>query len=411
MYSDSAILQVPDILARYTSGRKVAVLMDLRTSDVAGLKIADALKDSGWNATTLIVPDSPGGETPICDDITYEMLLPKARGVDIILPVGSGVLSDLGKWLAGDLGLPYVAFATAASMNGYTSANVATILKGVKSLHRVQPPKAVVSDPEIIRHAPYELTTAGLGDILAKSVSSTDWRMNHILFDEYYCERSVSLIADIEPLYMNHPEDILNRKPDAIEALLHGLLLTGVAMTMVGTSSPASGAEHLISHTLDMMYMLNGQPHDLHGRQVGVGTIISSAIYQEVLEIESPEFRVPGNDINKKFWGKIGDAVQEQYEGKMDRLQQACDILSKKDAWDNLRQELSSMVRKPEVIQDCLKKAKAAYRAEDLGCNREHMIRVVINAHEFRTRFTILDLARLVGMLPEGAYSIVEQWF
>ena len=86
-------------------------------------------------------------------------------------------------------------------------------------------PLAVLSNPEVIANAPYEMTAAGLGDILAKSVSSLDWYLNHFLFDDYYCEASVNLIADIEPLYFDHPKDIYERKPEAMEALFQGLLL------------------------------------------------------------------------------------------------------------------------------------------------------------------------------------------
>ena len=85
-------------------------------------------------------------------------------------------------------------------------------------------------------------------------------------------------MEEIEPLYTNRPEDVRDRKPEALEALFHGLLLTGAAMTMAETSSPASGGEHLISHTLDMMSFIDGKPHDLHGRQVGVGTILTADI-------------------------------------------------------------------------------------------------------------------------------------
>ena len=63
----------------------------------------------------------------------------------------------------------------------------------------------------------------GLGDVLAKSVSATDWRLNHLLFGDYYCARSVNLIAGIEPLYLEHPEELKARSARAIDALFRGL--------------------------------------------------------------------------------------------------------------------------------------------------------------------------------------------
>jgi glycerol-1-phosphate dehydrogenase [NAD(P)+] len=409
IYENGALTRLPEVLSEYTTGRRVVLLMDVRTRDVAGKEAAALLRDADWEVSEIVVPDPAEGASPICDDHTHDWLLRQIKTADAVLPIGSGVLSDLGKWTAFDLDVPYVCFGTAASMNGYASANVATTMKGVKSLLWARPPRTVVSDPAILRDAPYKLTTAGLGDILAKSVSSADWRMNHFLFGDYFCQRSVSLIADIEPLYMDHPEDVRERKPKAMEALFHGLLLTGIAMTMAETSSPASGGEHLISHTLDMMSSLHGVPHDLHGRQVGLGTILASEVYRRVLSLESPDFSRALMDFDKGFWGPLGDEVEVNYAQKAGRLPKAVKILSQGDSWDRLREEVGPFLRPPERIRNCLERAGAAYRAEDVGCTRERLLRAVLHSHEIRSRFTVIDLARLVGILPQAAVEIVSQ--
>ena len=408
IYEKGALTRLPRVLSEYATGRRVVLLMDIRTRDVAGKEAAALLRDADWEVSEIVVPDQAEGTSPVCDDHTHDWLLYQVVATDVVLPVGSGVLNDLGKWIAFDLNVPYVCFGTAASMNGYASANVATTIKGVKSLLWARPPRTVVSDPAILRDAPYELTAAGLGDILAKSVSSADWRMNHFLFGDYFCERSVSLIADIEPLYLDHPEDLRNRKPKAMAALFQGLLLTGVAMTMAGTSAPASGGEHLVSHTLDMMSSLDGVPHDLHGRQVGLGTVLASEIYRRVISLESPGFSLPAMDIDREFWGMLGDEIETNYAQKVERLQKAVEILSQGDSWDRLRAEVQPFLQSPERIRNCLKRAGAAHRAEDIGCTRERLLRAVLHAHEIRSRFTVLDLARLVGLLPQAVEEIVE---
>jgi len=408
IYESGALTQLPEVLSEHTAGRRVALLMDIRTREVAGEEAAVLLRDAGWEVSEIVVPDPAEGASPVCDDRTHDWLLRQIETTEVVVPIGSGVLNDLGKWVAFDLGVPYVCFGTAASMNGYASANVATTIRGVKSLLWARPPRAVLSDPAILRDAPYELTTAGLGDILAKSVSSADWRMNHFLFGDYFCERSVSLIADIEPLYLDHPEDLRGRKPEAIEALFHGLILTGIAMTMAGTSSPASGGEHLLSHTLDMMSSLDGVPHDLHGRQVGLGTVLASEVYRRVIGLESPDFSRASMEFDRDFWGSLADELEAHYARKVGRLRKAMDILSRGDAWDRLREEVEPFLRPPERIRDCLRRAGAAYRAEDIGCSRERLLRAVLHLHEIRPRFTIIDLARLVGVLPQAAAEIVE---
>jgi glycerol-1-phosphate dehydrogenase [NAD(P)+] len=191
-------------------------------------------------------------------------------------------------------------------------------------------------------------------------------------------------------------------------ALFHGLLLTGIAMTMAETSAPASGGEHLVSHTLDMMSSLDGVPHDLHGRQVGLGTVLASGIYRRIISLESPGFSLPAMDIDREFWGVLGDEIETNYAQKVERLQKAVEILSQGDSWDRLRAEVQPFLRSPERVHNCLKRAGAAHRAEDIGCTRERLLRAVLHAHEIRSRFTVLDLARLVGLLPQAAEEIVE---
>lgn len=410
IYADGVLDQAPQVLSGCTAGRRAAVLMDSRTREVAGRAAAARLSEAGWQVSEIIVPDPAAGAWPVCDDHTHDWVLGQITAADVILPVGGGVLSDLGKWAASDLNVPYVCFGTAASMNGYSSANVAATVKGVKTLLRARAPQVVLADPAILRDAPYELTASGLGDALAKSVSSADWRMNHFLFGDYFCARSVSLIADIEPLYRDHSEDVLARKPEAIAALFHSLLLTGVAMTMAESSAPASGGEHLISHTLDMTAEFEGLAHDLHGRQVGIGTVLTSELYRRVLAVESPHFSRPAMDVDKAFWRELGDGVEAQYAQKMGRLHKAVEVLLQGEAWDRLRAEVQPYLRSPAQVRDCLKRGGAAFRAEDIGCSRERLRRVLLHAHEMRSRFTILDLARLVGVLPQAAAEIVEEW-
>ncbi len=410
VYSDSALEDLSAAISESAGGRSIVVLMDARTSKVAGNRASDILSDCKWQIQKIVVPDRAAAETPICDDQTYDWIRSRMKEADVVLSIGSGVLTDLGKWLASDLDLPFLSFATAASMNGYTSANVAPTIKGVKKLIRARPPRRVLSSPAILQNAPYELTAAGFGDILAKSVSTADWRMNHILFGDYYCDRAASLIADIEPLYMDYPENVRERKPEAIAALFHGLLLTGVAMTMAETSAPSSGGEHLISHTLDMMSSIDGEKHDLHGRQVGIGTVLASEIYRRVLSVESPKLSHAASFVDEGFWENLANEVAAQYTQKIERLQKVSEILSKGNAWDILREELKIFLRTPEQIRNCLQRAGAAYRAEDIGCSRERLLSALLHAHEIRSRFTIIDLARLLGILPTAAGEIVEQW-
>jgi glycerol-1-phosphate dehydrogenase [NAD(P)+] len=433
IYSADAVSRLPEVCAKYVAApaggrRRCAVLMDARTRAAAGERAAAALRAAGWQVNEVMVPDRTDGglaagppagglgrqgsrpRDPVCDDITKAALAARLGAVDLVVPVGSGVVNDLGKWLAFDAGVPFIPLATAASMNGYTSANVAPTIGGVKTLLRAAPPPAVLAEPPVIAAAPYEMTASGLGDAMAKSVSSADWRLNHLLFGDYYCARGVALIAEIEPLYLDHPQAIRARHATALAALFDALLLTGVAMTMAESSAPASGGEHLISHSLDMMSALDGRPHDLHGRQVGVATVMAAELYRRVLAIESPDLCDAPAAVDGAFWGRLADGVAEEYACKSDRLRSAKAALASGETWDNLRADLSAMLRPPQRIHACLAAAGAACSAEDIGCPRERLLAALGHAHEIRPRFTILDLAHLTGILPAAAEEIVEQW-
>jgi glycerol-1-phosphate dehydrogenase [NAD(P)+] len=410
VFTDDAIERMASACAEITSGRECVVIDDVRTREVAGDEVARAMADGGWGVRRLLLEDPGPGRDPVCDDLTHDRLLPQVEGADLVLPVGSGVINDLGKWLAHDIGASYVTFATAASMNGYTSANVAPKIAGVKSLVRAQPPVLAFSRPRVIAEAPYEMTVSGLGDVLAKSVSSADWYLNHALFGDYYCARSVGLVAELEPLYLEHPQRIRAREEGALAAMFDALMLTGVAMTMVGTSAPASGGEHLISHSLDMLSAIDGRPHDFHGRQVGVGTILCAELYRRVLAIESPQLGEAPAAITSELWGELADEVARNYASKRDRLQQVATILGEGDRWDRLREQLAAMVRTPETLHGCLAAAGGAVEAEDIGCDAERLTTAFVHGHEIRARFTILDLAYVLGLMPGVAGEIVEQW-
>ena len=405
------------------AGRRATVLMDARTREVAGRAAAKALAAAGWQVHELVVrdppadhgpygPGHPAGQprSPVCDDATKAALQGQLAAASLLVAVGSGVINDLGKWLAFDAAVPYVSLATAVSMTGYASANVAPTVRGVKTLVDARPPAAVVADPRILAAAPYEMTAAGLGDALAKNVSSADWFLNHRLFGDFYCPRAVGLVAEVEPLYFDHSDRLAAGDAAAIAGLFRAMLLVGVSMTMAGTSSPASGGEHVISHALDMMSSLDGSEHDLHGRQVGLGTVLAAAVYERVLALTSPTWRVPEDEVDRPFWGRLADGVAAAYARKVPRLRAAAETLSRPGAWSELRGQLASMVRPASAMHDCLARAGAATRAADIRCDRVRLLAAFTYAHQMRERFTVLDLARLCGVLPAAYEEIVDRW-
>ncbi len=414
LYGSDALTQLPAFAKSVAETQSYLVLADKRTYEVAGRQIEEVLKNAGADVQQLIVPDRKG-ESPVTDDETIEFLKRNAPQVDLYIAVGSGVMNDLGKWLAYLRKKPYISVATAASMNGYASANVSATMEGLKVLFHAEACQAVFAVPEMIEQAPFELTTSGLGDVLAKPVSSADWRLNQYLFDEYYCQFSVDLLKDLEPVYLDNPQKIRAKDPGAIAALFKALFFSSVAMTITGTSSPASGGEHLISHTLDMLTGRDGGKHDFHGRQVGVASIFAAALYEKVLAIEKPEFRAISGQIDHEFWGSLSPVIEKEYQTKIPKLELAVEKLSNSENWQELRSILKQNLIPAAKLKNCLKSAGAAHRIKDIRFNdqpleRDFFLAVLKNAHQMRERFTILDLAALLGIMPDQVEQLVSDW-
>jgi glycerol-1-phosphate dehydrogenase [NAD(P)+] len=414
IYGENSFGAIPRLIDTYSPQKRCLIIADRRTYGAAGQEIEALCETSGVRCDHFIVPDI-GDESPVVDDRTRDVLVKQITDPGLLIAVGSGVINDLVKWAAFLQDKPYIVAATAASMNGYGSANVAATIDGLKVLFHAAAPKAVIARPDIIINAPYELSTAGLGDALAKPVSSADWRLNNFLFEDYYCQFSIDLLKDLEPVYLQGPQKIRNRDPDAFKALFMALFYSSVAMTIAGTSSPASGGEHLISHTLDMLAARDRCSHDLHGRQVGVSSILMAALYERLMSIERPQFREPATAVDGSFWGALTPVVEKEYREKLPKMARAIAILNQADKWEALRAAIAPHLLPARKLKECLQRAKAAHRYSDLRydkvpINKDFFAAAVNHANQMRNRFTILDIAVLLGVLPEETGDLVDNW-
>ncbi len=416
VYATDAVEQLPEIVYDCRDSRdtvRTAIVADTRTWEICGRKVHDRLAGVRFQTFQIIVADTEHGG-PVCDEETYQSVLNRLRETkaDLVIAVGSGVINDLCKWSSFELGIPYLVVATAGSMNGYAAANVAAKVDGVKVLIEARAPLAVVAEAAVIEQAPFEMTAAGFGDTIAKFQSNTDWLINNSLLDEYYCDFCAGIVADLEHLYLDHPDDLRQGKRPAVKGLFEALFWTGLAMTLVGTSAPASGGEHLLSHTLDMIAGVRGTRHDLHGRQVGVGTLFSAALYERVLAVEDPTPKTFPAAIDTELWAitSVMKAVQSQYEAKKPIIDRISGKLVEGDTWDRLRVKLAGQTKTPQTIRTWLDRAGAAVSPADIGCSRAEFKNAALHMHEIRKRFTIVDLAWLVGVLPGAVDEIIDTW-
>ena len=108
---------------------------------------------------------------------------------DYLLAVGAGTIHDITRYCAYEKGIPFVSCPTAASVDGFCSSVAAMTWCGFKKTFEAVAPKIVVADMDIVSKAPMFLTCSGFGDMVGKFIALTDWKIAHVLKNEYFCDR------------------------------------------------------------------------------------------------------------------------------------------------------------------------------------------------------------------------------
>jgi glycerol-1-phosphate dehydrogenase [NAD(P)+] len=399
-----ALDELPAALERHSLRGRLLLLADPTTYEVAGRRVEKLLQVAGHFVDTLIL-HGEHGDLKATDAIADQPLAALRDDTAALLAVGAGTINDLTKYTAHRAGRPYVTIPTAASMNGFTSHIVALVVRGVKRTLPAAPPLLAVADTEIIRRAPAAMTRAGLADILAKPVATADWMLDHVLHGAHYCPEPYRLLEGLEPRYLSRPAALAAGDSDAVAALTEALLWSGISMTIAGSSSPASGGEHLISHLLDMQALLGGAPANLHGAQVGLGTLFSARLYEMLLALDAP--RPPAWQPIEAYaadldaFGPLAGEVRAEFAGKLKPAaayaRYAADLTGR---WAEITGAVHPFLRPAAALRDVLRRAGAPTRPAELAITPAHFRDVAARARYIRARYTVLDLAADAGVLP-----------
>ena len=203
--------------------------------------------------------------------------------VDILVAIGAGTIHELTRYCANEYGIPFVSIPTAASGDSFASTVAAITWDGMKKTIPSVAPAWILADTDIFSAAPYELTAAGISDVLGKYIALLDWKAAHLLTDEYICEEICEMEEEMIRNIRHELDDIRSGDKDAIEKLMYALIFSGLAMQMAGTSRPVSGAEHHVAHLLDMESGKHLKPA-LHGEKVSVGLLLVIEEYKKFAE-------------------------------------------------------------------------------------------------------------------------------
>ncbi len=258
------INMIGDVCVRLGLTRFALVASGPNTSKIAGNIVEASLSDSRIPNQTVIIHDSSMSE------VEKVRTLSQRVKPCVIIGVGGGKVIDVAKLAAYITEVPFISIPTAASHDGIASPRASIKNAGSPHSLKAATPLVIVADTNIIGSSPYRLTAAGCGDVIANITSVKDWELAYKLRNEYFGDYAASLARLSGELILKNASLIAQRTESSLRTVIEALISSGVSMGIAGSSRPASGAEHMFSHALDMI-----APNPaLHGEQCGVGAIM-----------------------------------------------------------------------------------------------------------------------------------------
>lgn len=211
------------------------------------------------------------------DSIRIEDIVELAFSIDnktqVIVGIGGGKVIDAAKYAACLRKLPFISVPTSSSSDGFSSASASLTVNGRRSSVPARMAYGIVADTDVIKSAPEKFLYSGIGDMVSKITALYDWA--------FEAREGYSEINDFAVMIAKKAVNSFVRTPFTdihedlfLRELLDSLAMSGIANEIAGSSAPASGSEHLISHALDKMLE---QPQ-LHGIQVGIATYLMSRV-------------------------------------------------------------------------------------------------------------------------------------
>ena len=199
-----------------------------------------------------------------------DLLQALPAGCDALVGLGGGKALDVARYVAHLSGRPFFAVPTSLANDGFCSPQASLTLGGRRRSLPATLPAAVVVDTAVCLAAPDVLWWAGVGDLVAKTTAIADWKLAFHARGTPVDDLAALLSDATVYQFMARPE----HSEEGVRLLATALMLNGIAMAICGSSRPASGSEHLISHALDG---LTRRPR-LHGLQVGVASYLVSKL-------------------------------------------------------------------------------------------------------------------------------------
>lgn len=318
---------------------------------------------------------------------------------DVLIALGSGTIHDITRYVAYNKDIPFISVPTAASVDGFVSTVAAMTWRGYKKTFTAVSPIYVVADTDIFKEAPYRLTASGVSDLIGKYTALVDWKISSIVIGEYICNKVCNMEIDAVNKLCECVDDLVLGKSEAYEQLMYALILSGLAMQIIGNSRPASGAEHHMSHLWEME-VINKHLDAYHGEKVSVGLILVMEEYKKIKKsIENGRCRV------KKYYGLEEDMLKEVFKSR-----EMYDSIMKENTPDpllnvnkvilqNRLESIAEILEKLptlDFVKNTLKRAKAVTTLEEIGLSNDIKQNSIRVSPYVRSRLTLMRISKML---------------
>ncbi|TDO93864.1 glycerol-1-phosphate dehydrogenase [NAD(P)+] [Halanaerobium saccharolyticum] len=410
--AENALDRTTALIKEITEEQKIYLIVDQNTKKAAGAELKEKLLAANFEVVEIMLKEREEDDHLVPEPGALFKIIEKVEPDGYVLACGSGSINDLTAYAAHKMQLPYSVFATAPSMDGYASSVSSITVDGVKKTYSTTPPELIIADLNILKAAPWKLIQSGLGDLLGKVSSLLEWKLGVALFDEYFCQEAFDLVENVLNDLINNSEKIIAREELGIEILTKGLIYSGVSMMMVGSSRPASGTEHHISHFFDMYAGIFQKSVPTHGIKVGTASFISSNFYLKLLETDFNEFELEHNREDREK--EIREAYLDKADGILELLDQRWehDLITKDDLL-NQEEQIKSNIREfkdyLESVEGILADFGFFERKDVKNLNRDWLKKAVNHGFELRFRYTISTLLRQAGLLEKWGDHVLSK--
>ncbi|WP_306569065.1 sn-glycerol-1-phosphate dehydrogenase [Faecalispora jeddahensis] len=336
------------------------------------------------------------------NEIAVEKVLSQLRGdIAILIAVGSGTIHDITRYCAHDRGILFISCPTAATVDGFCSTVSAMTWYGFKKTLPGVAPALVLADLNVICKAPAYLALSGVGDILGKYTALADWKISSAVSGEFFCPQIESMTRKAVQAVYQSARRLADRNEEAYEELTYGLLLSGLAMQLMGNSRPASGAEHHISHLIEMEPDgLGVHSNALHGEKVGAATLLVAREYHHLAETEdiAPHvhtYRFPDRDYLFPIFGeRLTDAVSEE---NRDSCMKPVTPTALIEHWTEIRSIIAEIPAADE-LQSLYRDVGMKSTLADLGVPQSALPKLMEYSPCVRNRMTLMRIRRMIDL-------------